>query len=390
MIYLDNNATTALDPEVLEAMMPYMTSVYGNASSTQHAMGREAAEAIENSRTAVAESLGCTPGEIFFNSGATEGINTTIKGIYANYQSKGRHIITTQTEHQAVLSVCYELEKLGAEVTYLPVNSQGEISLDELKQAIRPDTILVCIMAANNETGLIYPLSAIAEVVQEAGSLFFCDATQLIGKQDLDLQEIPIDILCMSAHKIHGPKGVGALFVRRKSRPVQIRGLIDGGQQEGGFRAGTYNVAGIVGLGAAIKLYSLEDSQRMLTNRLAFEKAIKEHISDITINCEDLSRLPGTVNVTFKYTRASEIMIHTPDLALSTGSACVTGSRDPSHVLKAMGLEDEDCFSTLRVSLSKFTTDVEIKQAVELLKEGVEQVRKESPLYKMYKEGLLD
>src|SRR5690606_32481365 len=281
-LYFDNNATSRMDDEVLQAMLPYLQELYGNASSVQHKLGRAANAAIEQARIDLADRLGCTPKEIFFTSGATESISTVLKGVSQAYNRKGKHIITCKTEHKAVLATCESLAKQGYEITYLDVDAQGNIDLNVLTKAIRPDTILVSIMSANNETGVLHPIDKIANICQEKDVLFFCDATQHIGKLPIDLQEVAIDILCLSAHKFHGPKGIGALFIRRKSKPIQIPSLITGGNQEHGLRGGTYAVPQIVGMGEAVKHFEF-DSQ-IETIRDYFESELQQQVEEVKVH----------------------------------------------------------------------------------------------------------
>ncbi len=389
MIYLDNNATTRLDEEVLKAMLPYLQEEYGNASSIQHKQGRKAHQAIEKARESIADMLQAEPHEIIFTSGATEAINMVIKGVYERYQIKGKHIITCQTEHKAVLSCCEYLQSKGAEITYLSVNTQGQISLDDLALAIRPDTILVTLMAANNETGVIFPIDQIAALCASREVLFFCDTTQYIGKEHINLSQCPIDMLCLSGHKFHGPKGIGALYIRRKSKPIQLTPLLHGGKQEHGLRGGTYPVANIVGLGKAVEIAHV-DPKGLLALRDYFEQSLPHHIENIHIHASKNVRLANTSNVLFKHVRAAELMTKLPNIALSSGSACVSGDRDPSHVLKAMGLSDEDALCSLRFSFSKFNSQAEIDQTIVALKEAVQKIRVQSPVWQMYKAGLLD
>lgn len=389
MIYLDNNATTRLSEEVLETMLPYLRDEYGNASSIQHKLGRNAKQAIEKARYQVAQLLQVQDNEIIFTSGSTEAINMVIKGIYERYRIKGKHIITCQTEHKAVLNTCEYLERQGADITYLPVGDNGQINLDELSLAIRPDTILVTLMAANNETGVLFPIEQIAHICQEKDVLFFCDATQYVGKASLNLSHCPIDILCLSAHKFHGPKGIGALYVRRKSKPIQISPLLHGGKQEHGLRGGTYPVANIVGLGKAAASASGEN-ERIRSLRDFFEQSILRDIEEVHIHATTSPRLYNTSNVLFRYVRSAELMTKLPHVAISSGSACVSGDRDPSHVLKAMGLSDEDAFCSLRFSFSKYNTQEEIEQVINDVKETVLKIRSQSPVWQMYKAGLLE
>ncbi|MEN5433845.1 cysteine desulfurase family protein [Sphingobacterium faecium] len=390
LIYLDNNATTKIMDEVWDAMVPYFIHNYANASSVYHSMGREANGAIEKARLQVARSLNCQPKEIFFNSGATESINTVLKGIYKNYKSKGNHIITVKTEHKAVLETLLQLEKEGALVTYLDVDHTGKIDLSVLEEHITAQTILVCIMAANNETGYIHPIQEIATLCKDKDCLYFCDATQYIGKIPLNLAHIPIDILCLSAHKLHGPKGIGALFIRRKSKPIQISALITGGGQENGFRAGTYNVPNIVGLGSAIT--HIQHHERDFEHTIQLREYLENALSKIPatyIHAKTASRLPNTTSICFKHLLASELMTHCPQLALSSGSACVSGTRDPSHVLLAMGVSKEDALATVRFSISRLTTKEEVETTTRLITEAVTKIRQNSPIWQLFQAGLI-
>ena len=385
--YFDNNATTKIDEKVLEIMLPYLKEQYGNASSIQHKLGRQSSHAIEKARIQVAESLNANPKEIYFTSGSTEAINTVIKGVSKTYKSKGNHIITSSSEHKAVINACESVEKEGMTTTYLPVNKFGLIDLEKLKNEINDKTVLVSIMAANNETGVLQPIEEIARICQEKDVLFFCDATQWYGKLPLDVQEIPIDILCVSAHKIHGPKGVGALYIRRKSKPIQIPAFIVGGKQEGGFRGGTYAVHQIAGLGEAAA--QIEYDQALEDLRNYFEKILLETIEEVEIKTQSANRLPNTSNIHFKHVKGSELMTKLPNIAVSSGSACVSGDRDPSHVLKAMGYSDDEAFCSLRFSFSKYNSKEEIDYAIAQINSAVDQIRKNSPIWEMYKEGLI-
>ncbi|MFD1770669.1 cysteine desulfurase family protein [Sphingobacterium suaedae] len=387
-IYLDNNATTKIDPNVLESMLPFLQESYGNPSSVQHKMGREANQAIELARHQIALKLQVKDSEIFFNSGATEGINTVIRGVVQSYKKKGQHIITCQTEHKAVLNTCAHLEKKGVEITYLPVNKKGEIDLGLLRNSIRKDTILVCIMAANNESGVIHPIVEIAQICQEHDVLYCCDATQLIGKQEINLQHIPIDLLIFSAHKIHGPKGVGVLYIRRKTKPIQIPALITGGKQEQGLRGGTLNVPMIVGCGKAVEIAKNHAQIRLYRDHL--EKQILERIPQVVIHGKEAKRLDNTSFIAFRHIKSAELMTSLPHLVLSSGSACASGLLDPSHVLKAMTVNDDDAFSSIRFSLSKFTERDEIERAIEELVQTVHNVRQLSPIWKLFNEGRIE
>lgn len=386
-LYFDNNATSRMDDEVLQAMLPYLQETYGNASSVQHKLGRAANTAIERARIDLADRLGCTPKEIYFTSGATESISTVLKGIAQAYNRKGKHIITCKTEHKAVLATCESLGKQGYEITYLDVDAQGNIDLEDLRKAIRADSILVSLMSANNETGVLHPIEKIANICQEKDVLFFCDATQHVGKLAIELQEVAIDILCLSAHKFHGPKGIGALFIRRKSKPIQIPSLITGGNQEHGLRGGTYAVPQIVGMGEAVKRF--EFHSRIETIRDYFESELQQQIEEVTVHARGTLRIPNTSNVLIKHVRSTELMTKVPEMALSSGSACVSGSRDPSHVLKAMGMDDEDVFCSSRFSFSKYTTKDDIDLAIQQIKRAVTQIREASPIWQMYKQGLI-
>lgn len=392
MVYLDNNATTRLDDAVLQAMLPFLKDEYGNASSTQHRMGRKANEAIQKARMQIAQSLSASdPSEIFFTSGATEAINWAVKGVAERYTSLGNHIITSQTEHPAVLQTCAQLQKKGFNITYLPVNQDGLINLEHLKSAITDKTILICLMAANNETGIINPITAVANICKERNVLFFCDATQYIGKTDqLNLQEIPIDLLCISAHKFHGPKGIGALYIRKKRQPIQLETLIAGGQQENGFRGGTYPVHNLVGMGEAIARSAETDWQTVADKRDYLERQLAKKLKHVAINGEQQDRLCNTSSITIKHVLSSELMSQIPDIAISSGSACATGTRDPSHVLLAMGLSPDDAKCTIRISLSKYTTDGEIEQTIEAIVAAVHKIRSNSPTWMLFEKGLLD
>lgn len=390
MIYLDNNATTRIDDHVLEEMLPYLKEEYGNAASIQHKLGRNANQAIEKARISIAAHIHAQPKEIFFTSGSTESISTVISGIYDRYSAIGKHIVTSQTEHKAVLASCDLLTKKGATITYLPVDNHGKINLIELNKAITTQTILVCIMSVNNETGVIHPIDEIASICQNKGVLFFCDATQSIGKQKINLAKIPIDILCFSAHKFHGPKGVAALYIRRKSKPIQIEPLIVGGKQEHGFRAGTINVPNIVGFGKAIETISDAQNEQIIELRNYFEQRIETEIEDCIVLAKKTPRITNTSNILFKHIRSNELMTSLPNIALSSGSACVSGDRNPSHVLKAMNLSDSDALSCIRFSFSKYNTKTELDAVINELKNTINKLRKQSPIWQMYKAGLLD
>ena len=389
-IYLDNNATTPLDPRVLEAMMPYLTEVFGNAASRNHPFGWAAEEAVDYAREQIASLIHCDPKEIIFTSGATESDNLAIKGIFEMYAQKGNHIITTTTEHKAVLDTCKHIEKLGGRVTYLPVNEQGLISLDELEAAITPETILVAIMYGNNETGTVQPIREIAKLAHQHGALFMTDGTQAVGKIPVDVQADGIDLMAFTAHKIYGPKGVGALYVRRKNPRVKVTAQMDGGGHERGMRSGTLNVPGIVGLGKACEIAQQDmeaDTKRLSVMRDRLEKELLT-LEESYVNGSVEHRLPHVTNISFKYVEGEGLMMGVKDLAVSSGSACTSASLEPSYVLKALGLSDDLAHSSLRFGLSRFTTDEQIDYAIGHVKEAVTKLREMSPLWEMHKEGI--
>lgn len=389
-IYLDNNATTPVDPKVLEAMLPYFTNKFGNAASRSHAFGWVAEEAVDYAREQVAKLIGCNEKEIIFTSGATEADNLAIKGVYEMYQDKGNHIITATTEHKAVLDACKHLEKLGAKVTYLRVNPDGLINLQELEAAITPQTILVSIMYGNNEIGVIQPIKEIAAIARKHGVLFMTDATQAVGKIPVDVNENGIDLMAFSAHKIYGPKGVGVLYVRRKNPRVKVTAQIDGGGHERGMRSGTLNVPGIVGLGKACELCRLEmadEGKRLSALRDKLQNALLT-LEESYVNGNTTHRLPHVANISFKYVEGEGLMMAMKDLAVSSGSACTSASLEPSYVLKALGLNDDLAHSSIRFGLGRFTTEQEIDYAIESVKKAVIHLRNLSPLWEMFKEGV--
>ncbi|MBG9375839.1 IscS subfamily cysteine desulfurase [Panacibacter sp. DH6] len=389
-VYLDYNATTPVDPRVLEAMLPYFTQHFGNAASRNHAFGWEAEEAVDYAREQVAKLVGAETKEIIFTSGATESDNLAIKGVFEMYAGKGNHIITCVTEHKAVLDTCNHLEKLGASVTCLPVHEDGLIDPAELEAAIRPETILIAIMYANNEIGVLQPVKEISAIARKHGVLFFTDATQAVGKIPVNVQEDGIDIMAFSAHKIYGPKGVGALYVRRKSPRVRLTAQMDGGGHERGMRSGTLNVPGIVGLGKACELCRLEMGEE--SKRL---KALRDNLEDALLGLEATQlnghkeqRLPHLSNISFKYIEGEAlIMSFSKYMALSTGSACTSASMEPSYVLKALGNTDETAHASLRFGLGRFTTAEEVAFAIEQITAAVNKQRELSPTWEMYKEG---
>jgi cysteine desulfurase len=366
-VYFDYNATTPVDKRVMEAMLPYFTEKFGNSASRTHAHGWIAEDAVTTARKQVAELIHCIEQEVVFTSGATEAINLAIKGVWENYQVKGNHIITAVTEHKAVLDTCKSLEKKGARITYLPVDREGLIDLDELRKALTPQTILVSIMYANNETGVLQPISRIAELVHANSSIFMCDATQAVGKININVMDEHIDLMCLSAHKFYGPKGIGALYIRRKDPRVSLFPLLEGGGHERGLRSGTLNVTGIVGLGKACEIARQEmweDSARISRLRTKLEQHLCD-LEDVHINGSTKHRLFNTTNIAFLKMRSETMINKIPNLAVAMGSACTSAIAEPSHVLKAMGLSDSASFSSIRFSLGKYTSMEEVDQAIE-------------------------
>ena len=377
-VYLDYNATTPVDERVVEAMLPFFTRHFGNAASRSHPFGWEAEEGVEYAREQIANLIGAEPKEIIFTSGATESDNLALKGVYQAYLVKGNHIITVNTEHKAVLDTCRRLEKEGAKVTYLNVKPDGLVDLDELEVAIKPETILIAVMYANNETGVIQPVKKVGALAKKHGVLFFSDATQAVGKIRVNVIEDEIDVMAFSAHKMYGPKGVGALYMRRKNPRVKIIPQIDGGGHEKGIRSGTLNVPGIVGFGKACELAAAEsiaEAERLSTLRDKLEKNIL-NIVGTAVNGNFKSRLPHVSNISFGHTDGNALMIGlNKTLAVSSGSACTSASPEPSHVLKALGLDDELAHSSLRFSLGRKTTEQEIDYAIELVTKTVKNLR---------------
>jgi cysteine desulfurase len=383
-IYLDHNATTPCDPRVVEAMLPYFSEHFGNAASRHHSFGWRAEEAVEYAREQVAKLIGAEPKEIVFTSGATEADNVAIKGVYEMYASKGNHIITCSIEHKAVLDSCKHLEKQGAEITYLPVQPNGSIDVEELEAAIRPGTILISIMYANNEIGTIMPVKAISEVARKHGVLFFTDATQAVGKIPVDVNKDGIDLLALTAHKMYGPKGVGALYVRRRDPRVRITAQMDGGGHERGMRSGTLNVPGIVGLGKTAELALAgmqEEDARLRQLRDQLENGLLQ-LDQSFINGDRENRLPQMTNISFQYVDGEALLMGiNKEIAVSSGSACTSASIEPSYVLKALGLSDELAHSSLRFGLGRYTTEEEIKYTIDKVSRTVNSLRQMSPLW---------
>jgi cysteine desulfurase len=390
-IYLDNNATTPMDPKVLEAMTPYFLEHYGNAASRNHPFGWEAEEAVDYAREQVAKLVGADPKEIIFTSGATEGDNLAIKGVYEMYASKGNHIITATTEHKAVLDTCKHIEKTGGEVTYLQVKRDGLIDLKELEASIKPSTILIAIMYANNEIGTVQPIREISAIAKKHGVLFFSDAVQAVGKIPVDVNKDGIDLMAFTAHKMYGPKGIGALYVRRKNPRVKVTAQMDGGGHERGMRSGTLNVPGIVGFGKACELCRLEmetDTKRISILRDKLETELMK-LEEAYINGSTEHRLPHVTNISFKHVEGEGLLMgFNKNIALSSGSACTSASLEPSYVLKALGLGDDLAHSSLRFGLGRFTTEEQIDYTIKAISETVLKLREMSPLWEMYKEGI--
>ena len=390
-VYLDNSATTPCDPRVVEAMIPYFTEKFGNAASRSHPFGWVAEEAVDYAREQVAKIIGADPKEIIFTSGATEGDNLAIKGVFDMYARKGNHIITATTEHKAVLDTCKHIEKMGGEVTYLEVKEDGRIDLNELEAAIKPTTILVAIMYANNEIGTIQPVREISAIAKKHGVLFFTDATQAVGKVPVNVNADGIDLLTFSAHKMYGPKGVGALYVRRKNPRVKVTAQMDGGGHERGMRSGTLNVPSIVGFGKACELCMNEmetESKKLSALRDKLEKALLG-LEEAYVNGSTDHRLPHITNISFKYVEGEGLMMgFNKNIAVSSGSACTSASLEPSYVLKALGLGDDLAHSSLRFGLGRFTSEDQIDYTIEHVSKTVLKLREMSPLWEMFKEGV--
>ncbi len=389
-VYLDYSATTPCDPRVVDKMVPYLYEKFGNPASHSHAYGWEAEKAVEEARKNVADVIGADPREIVWTSGATESDNLAIKGAAHFNKEKGRHLITVKTEHKAVLDSMRQLELEGYEVTYLDVQENGLISMDALKAAIRPDTIVISVMAVNNEIGVIQPLEEIGALCREKKIIFHCDATQAVGKMDLNVDRLHIDLMSLSSHKVYGPKGIGALYVRRKPR-VRIECQMHGGGHERGMRSGTLATHQIVGMGEAFRLAGLEQKEEMerigrLRDRLW--EGIKKNIPEVYLNGDWEHRSPHNLNVSFAYIEGESLMMAIKDIAVSSGSACTSASLEPSYVLRALGRDDELAHSSIRFTLGRFTTEEEIDYVVKSLTEKVQKLRDMSPLWEMHLEGV--
>lgn len=388
-IYLDNGATTPCDPRVIEAMVPWLGERFGNPASRSHAWGWDAEEAVERSRGYVAELIGADPREIVWTSGATESINLALKGVARFNRSKGQHIITLQTEHKATLDTCRELERSGYEVTYLPVASSGLLDLEKLNQAIRPDTILVSVMLAHNEIGVIQDVAEIGKVTRQRGILLHCDAAQATGKTSIDVNAMNVDLMSMTAHKTYGPKGVGALYVRRKPR-VRIEAQIHGGGHERGMRSGTLPTHQIVGMGEAFRIAKLEMKQDIEKAQLLQERLLTgiADLEQVFINGDLKRRIPHNLNISFNFVEGESLIMGVGSIAVSSGSACTSASLEPSYVLRALGLNDEIAHSSLRITFGKFTTVEDVDEAVVSIRHAVDRLRELSPLWEMYKSGI--
>jgi cysteine desulfurase len=390
-IYMDNHATTPVDPRVVDAMMPYFTEKFGNAASRNHEFGWKAEEAVENARAQIARLINATPKEIVFTSGATESTNLAIKGAAEMYREKGNHIITQVTEHKATLDTCKRLEKYGYEVTYLPVEKDGRINLDDLRRAITPKTILISIMYANNEIGVVQPVAEIGKIAKEKGVFFHSDGVQAVGKIPVDVQKDGIDLLSISGHKIYGPKGVGALYVRRKNPRVQLSAIIDGGGHERGMRSGTLNVPGIVGLGKACEICMNEmaqESEKLRRMRERLKDSIMSRLDETFINGSMVHRLPHNINISFAFVEGESLLMGINDIAVSSGSACTSATLEPSYVLKALGVGEDLAHTSIRFGLGRFNTDEEVDYVADRVVETVTRLRELSPLYEMAKEGV--
>jgi cysteine desulfurase len=390
-IYFDNHATTQVDPRVVQAMLPYFTEKFGNAASRNHPFGWAGEEAVENARAQVAALIGATPKEIIFTSGATESDNLMIKGVAEMYREKGNHIITQAIEHKAVLDTCKRLEKDGFEVTYLPVGKDGRVNPEDVRKAITPKTILITIMYANNEIGIINPIQEIGNIAKEHGIFFASDGVQAVGKIPVDVQKDNIDLLAISAHKIYGPKGVGALYVRRRNPRVQLAAIIDGGGHERGMRSGTLNVPGIVGLGAACEIAQkemAEESVRLRKLRDRLKAGLEAKLDEVFVNGSLEHRLPNNLNMSFAYVEGESLLMGINDIAVSSGSACTSATLEPSYVLKALGVGEDLAHTSIRFGLGRFNTEEEVDYVTDKMVTVVTKLRELSPLYEMAKEGI--
>ena len=390
-IYLDYNATTPTDPRVVEAMLPFFTEIYGNAASRNHSFGWTAEEGVSKARNIIGEAIGATGKEIVFTSGATESDNMAVLGVAEFYHEKGKHIITSPIEHKAVVDPCQALEQKGYEITFLDVDEHGRIDLKQLEASIREDTVLVSLMAGNNEIGTLNPLTEIGQMTRERGVLFHCDATQGVGKIPIDVEAMNIDLLSMTAHKIYGPKGIGALYVRRKKPRVRITPIMFGGGHERGFRSGTLNVPGIVGFGKAIELAMEEissEAERQIGLRQHLFKRMTDELDYVFLNGHPTERLPNNLNLSFGYVEGESLMMGISEIAVSSGSACTSASLEPSYVLRSMGVGDDLAHSSVRFGFGRYTTMEEVNYAADKVIGAVKRLREMSPLYEMVQEGV--
>lgn len=390
-MYMDNHATTPCDPRVVEAMVPYLTEHFGNASSRNHAYGWTAEEAVDYAREQVGNLLGASPKEIIFTSGATEGDNMALKGGMEFYASKGKHLITSPIEHKAVIDTARWLERNGCEVTWLPVGDDGIVSAEAVEAAIRPDTVMVSLMHGNNEIGVLNPIKEIGQICKEKGVLFHTDAAQTVGRVPIDVNDMGIDMLALSAHKMYGPKGIGALYVRRRRPRVRLAPLFHGGGHERGMRSGTLPVHQIVGLGKAAELCAKEleaEYKRTVILRDRLLGKLEANVPEILINGSMEHRLPGNLNVSFTFVEGESMLMALRDVAVSSGSACTSASLEPSYVLRALGLDDENAHSSIRFGLGRFNTEAEVDEVAELVIQAVKRLRALSPLWEMHQEGI--
>ncbi|HTY56165.1 MAG TPA: IscS subfamily cysteine desulfurase [Candidatus Binataceae bacterium] len=391
-IYMDNHATTPLDQRVLDAMMPYFSDRFGNAASRNHSFGWAAEEGVDKARNQIAALINAKSKEIIFTSGATESDNLAIKGVVEFYKEKGNHVITCVTEHKAVLDSCKALERAGkATITYLRVDKNGMVDPDEIRKAITDKTVLITVMFANNEIGTIHPIAEIGKIAKEKGVVFHCDATQGVGKVPVDVEALGIDLLSLSAHKIYGPKGIGALYVRSKGPRVRLTPIIDGGGHERGMRSGTLNVTGIVGLGEACEIAGKEmpaEAARLIDLRNKLQAGLFERLDEIYLNGHPTERLPGNLNVSFAYVEGESLLMGIHDVAVSSGSACTSATLEPSYVIRALGTEEELAHSSIRFGLGRFNTEEEVDYVADRVVKEVKRLRDMSPLYEMAKEGI--
>jgi len=391
-VYMDNHATTRVDSRVLEAMLPYFTEKFGNAASRNHSFGWEAEEAVDRSRNQIAALIGAKSKEVIFTSGATESDNLAIKGVVEFYKDKGNHVISCVTEHKAVLDSCRALERAGkATVTYLPVDKYGMVDPDAVRRAITDKTVLITIMWANNEIGTIHPIAEIGKIAKDKGIIFHTDAVQAIGKVPVDFEKAGVDLASITAHKIYGPKGIGAIYVRSKGPRVRLTPQMDGGGHERGMRSGTLNVPGIVGLGAACEIAGMdmpEEARRLIQLRSQLQAGLFERLDEIYVNGHPTERLPGNLNVSFAYVEGESLLMGINDIAVSSGSACTSATLEPSYVIRALGIDDELAHSSIRFGLGRFNTLEEVDYVTDRVSKEVKRLREMSPLYEMAKEGI--